>query len=261
MGDKLDGRTLLLCGGAGALERRIALRCAEDGASIVLINANRELSLAVVADVEGRNGSASFVDTDLRDEAAVQSAIGDAIMTFGSIDGLIFSSPQQPAGDALEIDGPTWDAALDLDLRGAWLCCRNALPFLKRSGHGSIVLVARSDARATTPRALLAATCSSALLGMTRSLAIDLGPHGIRANAILTGYVETDESHRALAATPDPEAEVHRILAVHPLGRFGRPRDVAGAVVFLLSDDAAFVTGSELLVDGGRAAVAQNLFL
>jgi len=144
-------------------------------------------------------------------------------------------------------------------VRASFLACKYALPFLRRSENASIVNVGLADALTAQPSRLLDATVHGAMISMTRSLAVDCGPHGIRVNSICAGHVDTEDKQKTLASSSDPESALERILAVHPLGRIGQPVEIAQAVLFLLSEAASFVTGAQLTVDGGRSIVAQDI--
>jgi len=146
-----------------------------------------------------------------------------------------------------------WGQLLGVDLSGAFLCAKCAEPYLARHGCGSIVNISSIHAFATQPGRAAYASAKAGLIGLTKALALELGPQGIRVNAILPGYIRTEMWSQWLGQA-DPEATVRRIADQHPLRRVGRPEDVAGAVAFLVSDDARFMSGTTLIVDGGLTA-------
>ncbi|MEE9392106.1 MAG: SDR family oxidoreductase [Planctomycetota bacterium] len=256
---RLENRVILICGHLGPVERRIALNFSQHGAQIMIASSDAEAGAALQTELDARGASATFMEYDGANESSIQALVGDAVMTYGALDGLINSGLPAPAGDALEVDGSAWDRAFDRQVRGAWLAARAALPFLKPSKGATILNLARTDALQTQAQSMLAAATSGALDAMTRSMAIDFGPLDIRVNTLLIGYIETDETRRTLSASP--ESEFHRLMAVHPLGRLGRPSDVANAALFLMGSESSFITGATLIVDGGRSIVSQNLYI
>jgi NAD(P)-dependent dehydrogenase (short-subunit alcohol dehydrogenase family) len=133
------------------------------------------------------------------------------------------------------------------------------LPFLKSSPGPAVVNLTSTHAERTMPRRMVHAVSRAAIVGLTRSMAVDFGPLGVRVNALMLGCVQTPRLDRRLAELSDPEGSFRRILAAHPLGRLGDPAEAAKAALFLASDDASFVTGATLVVDGGRSIVVQEL--
>ena len=257
--DRLAERVIIVNGGATELGRSVSLRCADQGAHVVIADADATEGLELQAKIEGGAGQAAFLSVDFGDEDSIQTMIGDAVMTFGSVDGIVNCSLGSGHGDALSTTVDEWRDELGRRLRGTWLTCKYALPFLSKSEHAAIVNVGEADAGSAAPRRLLAATVQGGLMAMTKSLAVDYSPHGIRVNSICCGFIELEATRLGLQDTDDPAAELERILALHPLGRLGQPRDVARAALFLLSDDASFITGTSLTVDGGRSIAHQGL--
>lgn len=257
---RLAERVVLLFTPADAIGRRVALRLAEEGAAIVLASSDPERGERLLAELEAGSAEVSLVALDRRDPGSVQGAISEAVLSFGALDGLVFLPEDTPAGDAGEIDLAAWAAMEEADLRATWLGAAAALPFLKQNPGASVVIAGSGRDSAVAPRRVLASTRDAALGGLVRSLAIDAGPHDVRVNGLAWGYIETDATRRELETASDPEAAFEREMAVHPLGRFGRPRDVAHAVVFLLSDESSFITGATIPLDGGRSIVQRGLF-
>lgn len=257
---KLAERVVLLFTRGDPIGRRVALRLAEEGASIVLAVNDEERGERLTAELEAANAEASLVVVDRRDPGLVQAAISEAVMSFGALDGLVILPEPSPPGDVGEIDLAAWSATEESNVRASWLAAAAAMPFLKQNPGASIVIATQDAERTLGPRQVLEATRDAALSGLVRSLAIDAGPHDVRVNAIALGYIETESTRRDLETASDPETAFEREMAVQPLGRFGRPRDVAHAVIFLLSDESAYITGATLPLDGGRGLVRRGLF-
>jgi len=255
----LQGKCALITGGGSSVGRCVALQLARQGARVVVADCDAELCEESVRTVREAGGEAAASTADIVDEDQVQSMVGDAIVAFGSLDILINGASFRASGDALTTSRDDWQRSLSVNLQGAWLCARYAAPFLKASASGAMVHLAPSDVLHSMPRRFPYAVSKAGILAMSRSLAIDFGPQGIRSNVIITGYIQTERTQRKLSATSSPDDELRRILSVHPLGRVGTPQDVAHAAAFLVSDQAAFITGAVLNVDGGRSAVIQDL--
>jgi NAD(P)-dependent dehydrogenase (short-subunit alcohol dehydrogenase family) len=157
--------------------------------------------------------------------------------------------------DPLELSDADWDRCFDVDLNGVWYCCREALPHLIAAGSASIVNIASVHAFQIIPGCFPYPVAKHGVLGLTRALAMDYAPHGVRVNAISPGYIDTPINAEIWSQTPDPQAERDKAAALHPVGRIGTPDEVAWPAVFLASDESSFVTGANLVVDGGRSVL------
>ncbi len=256
---KLRDKVAIIAGGCSSFGRAIALRFAAEGARVVIADQDVESGNRMVESIQETRGEATFSTVDVTDEAAIQAMVGDAIVAYGSIHILVNATSYRCEGDALTISLEDWQKSHAINLESSWLCARYCAPFLKTAGGGSIIHLSSTHALRTMPRQFAYAVSKGGLLALSRSLAIDYGPHQIRSNVIVPGYIQSDHTERKLQSSSDPEANFRRILAAHPLGRVGVPEDVAKAAVFLAGDDASFITGSVLTVDGGRSAVIQEL--
>ena len=193
------------------------------------------------------------VAVDVADESQVADMVIAAVDTYGSLDVLFNNAGIFPDDDGGVLDTPpeTWQRVMDVNLRGVWFGCRAAVPAMLASGGGSIVNVASFVALMGAATAQIAYTASKGgVLAMTRELAIEYARQGIRANSICPGPIETPLLAELLS---DPVRRQRRLVHI-PMGRFGRPEEIARAALFLASDDASFVTGSALVVDGGITA-------
>ena len=254
-----DNKVALITGGGSTLGRACAVLLAELGARIVVADKDEQRAHETVRTVTEAGGEAAATIVDVTDEDQIQAMVGDAIVAYGSLNILVNNVTYRAEGDALTTESDDWRESVKVNLESPWLCARYAAPFLKSSGSGAIVHVAPSDIFRSMPRRLPYAVTKGGVPSLSRALAIDFGPQGIRSNVVVTGYIQSDHTERRLRQSVDPEEEFRRILSVHPLGRVGTPKDVAHAVAFLASDEASFITGTTVVVDGGRSAVRQDL--
>ena len=256
---RLADKVVVITGGGSSIGRAVSIKAAQEGGRVVVADKNEGAGHAVVEAILESGGEATFALVDVTDESQVQTMVGDAILAYGSLHGLVNAMSYRASGDPHTTTKEEWEKSLAHNLESAWICARTCAPFLKAAGDGSIVHVAPTHVLRTMPRTFPYAVTKGALLAMSRSMAIDFGPQGIRSNVLVTGYVQSDHTERRLQESEDPEASFRRVLSMHPLGRIGTPEQIAGAACFLLSDDAAFVNGTTLVADGGRSAVIQDL--
>lgn len=256
---RLKDKVAIVTGVTSSIGRAICLEFAREGARILATDRDDDAGNAVAETIRAAGGDVHFSACDLADEEQIQALIGDGIMAYGAIDILVNAATVRIEGDALSITREEWQKVLAVNVEAAWLCARYSIPFMKASKAGAIVNVSSTHADRTMPRRFLHATSRAAVGAMSRSMAIDFGPHNIRVNTLLLGYIQADHKERRLQESVDPETDFRRILSMHPLGRVGTPQEAARAAVFLASPDASFVTGTTLVVDGGRSVVVQDL--
>ena len=252
-GPRFAGRLALVTGAASGLGRATAVALAREGATVVLFDRNavgleataRECpgALCVIGDV---TDAASLAELARRtEEAGSLTLVATAAGIIGAADPLI------------ELEEAEWDRLFDINTKGTWLTLRALLPLMQRAGGGSVVTFASAAGLTGSPALPAYSASKAAVVMMTRSLALCHAHDGIRVNCVCPGSIETPMLEEVFAAAGNPEARAAReaaFLQRHPLGRFGAPGDVSAAVLFLLSDEAAFITGVALPVDGGRLA-------
>ena len=250
---RLQGKVAVITGAGSGIGRVAASLFAAEGAQVVVADVMGDHAEAAVADIEGAGGTATAVTVDVSDEAQVGAMIDRAVSAYGGVHVLFNNAGIFPADDGGILDTPpdTWEKVMEVNLKGVWLGCRAAVPAMLDSGGGSIINVASFVALVGAATAQMAYTASKGgVLAMTRELAVEYARKGIRANSICPGPIETP----LLAELLSDPARRHRRLVHIPMGRFGRPEEIAKAALFLASDDASFVTGSALVVDGGITA-------
>ncbi len=263
VGGRLAGRAALVVGGGqtpGATignGRATCLLLARAGASVVVADRDLDSARDTVAMIEGEGGRASAVALDVTDDDANRAAVEAVMAEHGRLDILHNNVGVSIAGgdaDALELDPEVFDRLWQINLKGMWLAARHALPVMRESGSGSVVNISSMAARLAYPLVGYKTT-KAAILGLTENLAATNARHGIRVNAILPGLMNTPMAIEARVAqgTPRDEVVAQRDRRV-PLGRrMGSAWDVAHAALFLHSDEARFITGVSLPVDGGQA--------
>jgi NAD(P)-dependent dehydrogenase (short-subunit alcohol dehydrogenase family) len=195
-----------------------------------------------------------FVQTDVRSETSIQAAIQKTIQELGGLNILVNNAGNDMDFDITKMSAAEWDNAIAMNLRSAWLCSKYAIPQMVAQGGGAIINIASVHATATMYGSFPYAVTKSGLIGLTRNLALDWGDKHIRAVAVSPGYVRTQRVIDFFNQAADPAAEEARVIALHPIKRIGTPDDIGHLVAFLASDEAGYITGTEITIDGGLMA-------
>ncbi|MUV57455.1 SDR family NAD(P)-dependent oxidoreductase [Halogeometricum sp. CBA1124] len=246
---RFDGDTALVTGSTRGIGAGVAERLAAEGANVVVTGRTAEAGEAVVERIRDEGGSAHFVRADVRDPDDVAALVEATVAEFGGVDVLVNNAGVETDTAADEATMDDWEFVVETDFRSYWLCAKHAFAEMDR---GAVVNVSSNHAVLTMPEKFPYNAVKAGIDGMTRAMALDFGPN-VRVNTVNPGWVAIDRTTGEMADERRRELE-----AIHPTGRLGTPADVAGVVSFLASDDAAFVTGANLLADGGRAAVMQD---
>ncbi|MEU1466897.1 SDR family NAD(P)-dependent oxidoreductase [Streptomyces sp. NPDC005761] len=246
---RFDEYGVLITGAAQGIGAATARRLAAEGARVLVTDLDGDRAEAVAAQIRESGGAAEALSCDVADRAAVEAAVAHAVSVFGGLDVLVNNAYACTPDAALFEDEPdeVWQRDLDITLSGAYRCARAALPHLAASGRGAIVSIGSVNGVQDFGNHAYSAA-KAGLASLTRTLAGHAGPRGVRVNLVAPGTVRT-------GGWADREAELARVSGLYPLGRVGEPEDIAAAVAFLASRDAAWVTGTTLCVDGGLTAV------
>lgn len=244
-------RTALITGAANGIGAATARRFASDGYNVALVDLLQ--SGQAVADEIGRE-KALFVAADVADVADVERAVAATLARFGGLDVLVNNAGVSLPKSLADTTPADWDRLHAVNLRALYVALKAAQAALAASGHGAVINIASFHAHATIANFAAYAASKAGVLGFTRSAAIELAPYGIRVNAVAPGVIHTAMTQQWLNSVPDPKAALASMNEKQPLGRIGRPDEVAAAIAFLAGDEASFIVGTTLYVDGGVTA-------
>jgi NAD(P)-dependent dehydrogenase (short-subunit alcohol dehydrogenase family) len=249
----LDKKIALVVGAANGIGRATALAYAAAGAAVTCADVEEPGAKTTAADVEKAGGQALPVRLDVTDGASCRAAVAATVARFGGLDVLMYgAADNDPVATVLDMDEAVWDRTVRINLTGAFLMVKAALPPMIARGGGSVILIASQLGRVGAAARPAYCATKGALIQLARSLAIDHAAQGIRANTLSPGAIET---RRMLQRHRDMDEARRTLGPKHVLGRLGRPEEIARAAVYLASDASAFMTGSDLLIDGGYTAV------
>jgi len=245
---RFEGKTVLVTGGGRGIGRAVALGFARQGADVAVADIRDERGTEAVREIRGLGRRAVYVRTDVSDAGQVDVLVKSALEALDRIDVLVNVAGICPFKDFLEMEERVWDRVQSVNLKGVFLCSQAvARAMVKKGIRGRIISIGSISSMVGGARQAHYTASKAGINMLTASMAIALGPHGITCNAVLPGPIETDINREDLA---DPEKRAYFIKRT-PLGRIGRPEDVVGPVLFFASEEAAWCTGSVLVVDGG----------
>ena len=254
----LENHVVIVTGAGSGIGRGIALRFAEEGAAVVVAEVNRSQGEAVAAACEQAGGRSLFVPTDVAKAAACRALVEETVATFGHLDTLVNNAGVNFVKPTLAMDEADWDRVINVDLKGTFLCSRYALAAMVPRGQGNIINIASVHTAATLPEAAPYAAAKGGVEMMTKSMAIEFAPHGIRINAVSPGLTDTQIWADIQEAAADAEAARQHWYDNIPMRRVQSPREVANVVLFLASEAASYITGANIFTDGGMTAQLIN---
>jgi NAD(P)-dependent dehydrogenase (short-subunit alcohol dehydrogenase family) len=252
MNQKLAGKIALVTGGGGGIGRATSLAYAREGAKVAVVDIDSTAARSVAEQVISLGGEAISIATDVSRSDQVAAMVAQVVARFGRLD-IAFNNAgidieHEPLALATE---ETFDRLMSVNVKGVWLCMKYEILQMLKQGSGAIVNTSSIGGLIGAPRQPIYGTTKHAVLGMTKAAAVEYGRKGIRVNAVCPGIIRTEMTERAIARDPRRKAHIDQ---AHPIGRIGEAEDIANAVVFLSSDDSAFVIGQSLAVDGGFTA-------
>lgn len=249
---KLDGKVAIVTGAASGIGRSIAMLFAQEGAKVVVADIMDEQGMETVRMIKERGGDAIFVHADVSKEDDIKNMIKKAVDVYGRLDIVVNNAGIEGAAmDTANYPENVFDKVIAVNLKGVWLGIKYAVPELIRSGGGSIINIASILGLVGLAGASAYNASKGGVIQLTRTAALEYAKYNIRVNAIAPGFIETPMVSRAFSEHPELREFVLKMI---PLGRLGKPEEVAKTALFLASDDSSYVTGSVLVVDGGWTA-------
>ena len=255
MAGRLSGKVALVSGGATGMGAAAAMAIAREGAAVAIVDRNAEDGEKTAAAIRAAGGAAVFVAADVSDEASVNKAVAECVGKLGPITALFNHAGSIVIKPFLETTLAEWEWLMAVNVRSMFLMTKAVLPSMLKAGGGAIVCTSSISAVAATPNEVLYDTTKGACHMFARAIAVEYRERGVRCNAVCPGFISTPHGNREVAGLTKYGVDVSDPTIALQQGRMGLPEDVAGAVVFLLSDEARFITGTQLFVDNGFTAV------
>jgi NAD(P)-dependent dehydrogenase (short-subunit alcohol dehydrogenase family) len=247
---RLEGKVAIVTGAGSGIGEASARRFAAEGAMVVVADIRAGKAQAVAQDITAQQGEATAVEVDVAEPTSVQSMVRTAVDRYGRLDVLFNNAGTLRPGTAVELSVADWDLVMNVNVRSVFLGAKYAVPIMEAQGGGSIINTASVSGLHGDGGAVCYAASKAAVINLTRALATDHGPQGVRINAICPGTIETPPVRRMM----DNPGVLELNIRAHALRRLGRPEEIASAALWLASDESSFVCGEAIVVDGGLRA-------
>ena len=248
---QMEGKVAVVTGGAAGIGQASARKLCELGARVAILDRDEKAVEESVAALETSGYTASSFPCDVAIEAEVKAAIAAAVALYGGLHILVSNAGIQTNGDVVTTTPEVWDETMNVHVKGCFHATKYAIPAMLESGGGAIVIVSSVQSFTAVNNSVAYVAAKHALLGIARAIALDFASQNIRANCICPGAIDTPMLRATADRTGSPKEMLASIGRMHALGRIGRPAEVANAIAFLASDEASFITGTSLIVDGG----------
>jgi NAD(P)-dependent dehydrogenase (short-subunit alcohol dehydrogenase family) len=248
---QLQDKVAIITGAATGIGRATALLFAKEGASVVVADINEDDAQRTVADIEDKGGSARFVQTDVSEAEDVQALMERSAEEMGGIDVIVNNAGAQRSGAVTEFEESEWDLLMRVNPRSCFLGAKYGVPYLRERGGGSIVNVSSLAGLKGGPGMTAYSASKGAIIAFTRALAEELAPDNIRANSVCPGWIDTPFNEPAIEFMGGRAQQEEMVQQTVPLKRQGTPEEIAPGILYLASDASSYVTGQELIIDGG----------
>ena len=252
--NSLKAKSALITGAASGIGRAIALTFAAEGASVAIADRDTTNGQSVAREIEQLGGSSVFVACDVTRADDCRKAVEQTAEAFGKLDLLVNNAGIIARRSVVELEEKDWDRVMDVNVKSVYLMSKHAIPVMRAGGGGSIINTSSGWGLVGGPDAAVYCASKGAVVLLTKAMAIDFGPDGIRVNCLCPGDTDTNMLREEARQLGEAEADVLAASASRPLGRVGTPEDIARAALFLAADHSAYVTGTTLVVDGGGLA-------
>jgi NAD(P)-dependent dehydrogenase (short-subunit alcohol dehydrogenase family) len=255
---RLSDRVAIVTGGALGIGGATARRLAEEGARVLVVDVNAEAARRNVQTIQGGGGIADAMASDVGTEDGVRGMVDRAVSLWGKLDIVVnnaYAGVGEGRVDAIGVTEDAWDRSMDVGLKAMFRAAKYAVPHMRQAGGGSMINLSSVHGLLAAPGALVYETLKAGVIGLTRQLAVEYGADGVRVNAICPGHIVTERMAEMWRDHPDT---LRFWAEQYPVRRTGTPVDIANAAVFLCSDEASFITGQALVVDGGLSIQLQE---
>jgi NAD(P)-dependent dehydrogenase (short-subunit alcohol dehydrogenase family) len=253
------GKVAIVTGGAMGIGEATARKLAGLGASVAILDIDRDAGSKSAVAIAKNGHICEFFPCNIGVGNDVSQAVGAVVKEYGAIDILVSNAGIQLYGDAVTTSEEEWDRLMGINLKGCFLIAKHAVPHMLERGRGAIVIVGSVQSMTAISNSIAYVASKHGLLGLTRAMSLDYAHRGVRVNCVCPGAIDTPMLRWAAGLSDDPEKVIQTCNHMHPLGRIGKPEEVANAIAYLASPMASFITGAALLVDGGMLVPAGGM--